>query len=404
MSTSTRGNAGERLKRVYDLYAKETQNLKHQIVDTLGKSSKKYSVDGEGFFGAINDYGNEAVGAINEDERFRTVDTEHYAQWKVTPKVLSAPIEFTGLFAEAAKDDDASFAAAVMKDLERAKDRLLADKNRQFFGMGTGLLCSPTATVASNLTSFTVDSTQYLRRNMVVDMFSGATKTVDSIRISRVDSANNVVHLATSLGAQVDATVEIVKENIRDSAASDGKEMMGLRGIVDDGTDLTTFQNIDASANDEWQSIRIDADSANLTSDLLQRLEDDVRIASGEEGDTYIGHVKQRRKYLDIVVPEKRYMDGKMDAGFTRLTFNGKEFLLDKDCQSNTIYLIKKSEIKRFSLKDLSLVGHEDSGNYLRIAGYDKYEAAWIEYGNLGTGSRKCHGKIVNLAKPSGRE
>ena len=66
--------------------------------------------------------------------------------------------------------------------------------------------------------------------------------------------------------------------------------MMGLRGIVDDGTELTTFENLSASANLIWRGRRIDASSANLTSDLLQRLLDDVMVLGGDQPDTIIMH------------------------------------------------------------------------------------------------------------------
>lgn len=402
MATTLTNVAGA-LKQVYDEYAKSTQNLTPRTINEIGKSAKNYNAGGQGFYGAINDYGNESGGAINETESFRTIDNENTAQWKVTPKVLVWPIEFSGLVAKAADSDEEAFANQVVFALDKAKERLLADENRQFFGLGKGLLASPTATVSTAVTSFTVDTVQYLRRNMVVDIYSSTTKTVDSKRITRVDPVNKVIHFAASFGVAVDATCEIVKENIRDSAASDGKEMMGLRGIVDDGTDLTTFQNIDASTNDEWKSVRIDASSANLTSDLLQRLEDDVMIASGEELDTLIAHPLQRRKYLDILVPEKRYMDGKMDAGFTKLTFNGKSFLLDKDCQTGTVYGIKKSEIRKFELSPIEMASHEGSDQFLRLSNQDAFQAYWRHYSNFGTGSRKCHGKIVSLATPSGR-
>jgi hypothetical protein len=390
------------VKRVYDDYAEKTQNLKHRSIDEIGKSAKKYNAGGAGFYGAINDYGNESVGAISETESFRTIDNENYAQWKVVPKVNVAPIEFSGLVAKAAEGDEESFVNAVVDALDMAKERLLADENRQFFGLGTGLMASPTGAVASDVTSFTVDTTQYLRKNMVIDIFQSTTKTVDSKRISRVDRQNNVIHFATSLGAALTATSEIVKENIRDSAASDGKEMMGLRGIVDDSTDLTTFQDINAATNDEWRAVRINASSANLTSDLLQRLLDDVEVLGGEAPDTLIMHAKQRRKYLDIVVPEKRYMDGKMDAGFSKLQFNGRELLLDKDCQDNVVYAIKKAALRKFELSPLEMASHEGSDQFLRLSNQDAFQAYWRHYSNFGTGKRNAHGKIVSLAKPSG--
>lgn len=395
-------------KRVYDDYVEVQQNLKHHTIDKFAKSRAQYRPGGEGYFGAIDDYGNESVGAINEEEQFRTIDSEHYAQWKVTPKILVAPIQFSGLVAEALKGDDEAFAASIVDALDKGRERLLKDENRQFFGLGTGVLCSPAAAVASNLISFTVTSAQYLRANQVIDIFTSAggaavNAGVTSRRISDVDKVNNLVYLSASLSYSIATTNVIGKENIFDSMPSDGKEMMGLRGIVDDGTDLTTFQNIDATAIGSliWRGRRIAASSANLTSDLLQRLIDDVRVLGGEEPDTILMHPAQRRKYLDIVVPQKRYMDGKMDAGHDSLSFNGLELMLDEDCQTDTVYAVKKDKIRKFELKPMAMGSHDGSDVYLRLANYDVFQAYWRHYCNFGTSKRSAHGKITGLLTPT---
>lgn len=391
------------LKRVYDDYVEGQQNLKARAMDEIAKSLEKYNPGGEGFFGAINTSGNESVGAINETETFRTIDNENYSQYKVSPKVLVAPIEFSGLSSKAADTDDETFVAVVIDALDKARERLLKDENRQFFGLGNGLLANPTAATASDVTSFSVDSAQYLRANMVVDMFTGGTKTVDSIRISDVDKVSNVVFLETSLtSGALTATTDIVKENVRDSAASGGKEMIGLRGIVDDATDLTTFENIDASSTRIWRGRRIDASSANLTSDLLQRLLDDVMILGGEDPDTIIMHPKQRRKYLDLVIPQKRYQDDNLDTGFRKLSFNGTSLWLDIDCQDDTVYAIKKSLIRKFEVEAMTMGTHDGSDRFLRKINADVYQAYWRHYCNFGTSKRNAHGKLVALAKPTG--
>jgi hypothetical protein len=216
-----------------------------------------------------------------------------------------------------------------------------------------------------------------------------------------VDKPANVVYFSTQISVAVTAGSEMVKENIRDTAPSDGKEMMGLRGIIDDGTDVTTFENIDASAKRVWRGIRISS-ATNLTSDLLQRLIDDVRVASGEEPDMLLMHQKQRRKYLDIVVPQKRYADQKLDAGHSSLSFNGKELILDEDCQIDTVYAVTQKHIQRYEVLALSIGKHDGSDQYLRIANYDAFQAYWRQYCNFGTGKRSAHGKLVALLSPSG--
>lgn len=396
------------LKRVYDDYVETQQNLKHHTIDGIAKGLEKFGPGGAGAYLSIRDYGNESGGAINEEEQFRTIDSEHYQQPTVLPKIITWPIQFSGLVSKAADSDVESFAAAVVDALDTARERLLKDENRQFFGLGTGVLASPAAAIASNLLSFTVDSAQYLRANMVIDIFTSAggaavSASVQSLRIADVDKANNLVYFATSVQFSLATTNVIGKENIFDSMPSDGKEMMGLRGIVDDATDLTTFEGLNATTvgNLIWRSRRINASSASLTSDLLQRCIDDVRVLGGEEPDTILMHPAQRRKYLDLVVPQKRFMDGKMDAGFSNLTFNGMELILDEDCQVATVYAITKKLIRKYELAPIAMGTHDGSDAFLRLANYDVFQAYWRHYCNFGTSKRSAHGKIVSLATPS---
>jgi hypothetical protein len=86
MATDLSSIAGA-LKQVYGQYNVQ-QNLKHKALDEIAKSLTKYSNGGQGYFGAINDYGNESGGAINETQSFNTIDNENYQQFKVVPKVI----------------------------------------------------------------------------------------------------------------------------------------------------------------------------------------------------------------------------------------------------------------------------------------------------------------------------
>lgn len=403
MASASLSSLAGLLKRIQEGEVADMQNLEALSFDEFSKSGKKYNAGGKGFFGAINDYGNESVGALNETEQFRTIDSENYQQYTVVPKIMNGPIEITGLAVEASDDDVESFAEGLLKEIQGAKKRLRKDMNRQFFGSGVGTLGTPNAAVTSTLTSFTVSSAQYFRKNMVIDAQSqGVNNSVSHNRITAVDKVNNIIYLTSALGVSLLTTDQIYKENIRVSASSDGKEMMGLDGIVDDSTLLQTFEGLDASTIYEWRAVRINASSANLTSDLLQRLEDDVAVLGGEDPDTLISHKIQRRKYLDLVVPEKRFNDLSMDAGFSKLKFNGKEFWLDVDCQNNQVFAIKRSRIYKFEVAPMAMGGLDDSGTWLRASNFDKFQAYWRQYINMGTDKRNAHGKIVSLAVPSG--
>lgn len=403
MSSANLTSLAGLLKRIQSGEVVDMQNLDARAMDEIAKSAKKYNAGGQGFYGAINDYGNESVGALNETEQFRTIDSEDYQQYVVVPKILNGPVEITGLAAEAADSDEEAFAEAVLKEVQGAKKRLRKDMNRQFYGAGDGKLGAPNAAVASNLTSFTVNSAQYFRKNMVIDGQSqGVDLSVRSNRILNVDKVNNIIYLTNSLQFSMLTTDIFSKENVRQSQSTGGKEMMGLNGIVDDSTSITTFQNLSAASLYEWRGVVINASSANLTSDLLQRLLDDPGTLGGQDPDTLITHKIQRRKYLDLVVPEKRFNDMKLDAGFQKLSFNGIELWLDVDCQNNQVYAIAKSRIYRFEVSPLSMGGLDGSDTWLRATNFDKFQAYWKYYGNFGTDKRNAHGKITSLAVPTG--
>lgn len=389
-------------KQVYDDYVEGQQNLKTMAMDEIGRSLTNYSPGGQGFYGAIDDYGNESIGAINEEETFRTVDAEHYNQWVVTPKILVAPIQFSGLVSKALEGGEESFAKAVVDALDKARERLKKDENRQFFGYGTGVLSSPSATVASNLLSFTVASAQYFRANQVIDIFTstGGASVVSGVRLADVDKVNGILYLPVSIGTALASTNVIVKQNILNSAPTSGKEMMGLEGITDDTTLLATFQGL--TATQIWRGRNIAAASANLTSDLIQRLIDDVHVIGGETIDMLITHPRQRRAYLNLVVPQKRYADGDMDTGFSKLAFNGIDIFLDEDCQIDHLYAIKKSMVRKFELSPMAMASHDGSDVFLRLANQDVFQAYWRHYCNFGTSKRNAHGKLTGLAVPTG--
>jgi hypothetical protein len=124
MSSANLTSLAGLLKRIQSGEVVDMQNLDARAMDEIAKSAKKYNAGGAGFYGAINDYGNESVGALNETEQFRTIDSEDYQQYVVVPKILNGPVEITGLAAEAADSDEEAFAEAVLKEVQGAKKRL----------------------------------------------------------------------------------------------------------------------------------------------------------------------------------------------------------------------------------------------------------------------------------------
>lgn len=394
-------NQQEILKNVYDKMVVDAQNLKPALLEKISKAAERPALGGKGFIISVNDYGNEAAKAINENEGFGTINQEHYANPSVIAKVMIAPFEFSGLAKAISEGDDMAFAQIAAQEMKRSRDRLRATENRMLYGYGKGTLATAAADISGQ--TVIVDSVQYLRLNMVVDVCAtgAATEHASSVTISAINPTTKVVTFVGTVSSVVN-TDELVLENCRASAASDGKEAMGLRGIIDDGTDLATFQGITVSSALYWQSVRNTASSASLTEDLLQQLCDDVNIRSGQEIDTLVMHPKQRRKALELALPQKRFADGILGLGHSKIEFNGMELFLDRDCQPTTVYGFPMKELLLFEI-DAPKLGREDGSDiFLRTSGYDVFQAYWRHYANFGVRRRNALGKIVSLAEPSG--
>lgn len=195
----------------------------------------------------------------------------------------------------------------------------------QAYGDGTGKLATVNGTQTG--TTITFDDVIYLKPGMVVDTYdsTGTTRDEDSVTINSIDRVNNQATFATSISVTDNDIV--VREETKVSAPSDGKEIAGLKLIIDDGTVATTFQSLSRSTYPILRGNVINAGSVNLTNDLLQRAADEASIIGDGRIDMLISRHGQRRKYLDLTTPDKRFLDNKLDRGYQKISWNNLDWL-----------------------------------------------------------------------------
>ena len=93
---------------------------------------------------------------------------------------------------------------------------------------------------------------------------------------------------------------------------------------------------------------------------------------------------------------------GRLDGGFQKLEYNGRDFLIDVDCQDDRIWFLNRDSIKKFGLFDLQFV--EQTGGILK---HDSLSAGDVFYGfmriiaNLGVVQANANSKIVDLVVDS---
>lgn len=318
MAGVTTTTLGGLLKNVYGKRLTQMQNKAAFLWKMLPKSV--YAPKGTGFYPAVSVSGNQAgVAAINETEALPTAGYETVVQFTIVPKIVVETMKITGLARAVSEGDEASFATGLIRTLDEGLENLIKDLNRMSYGRGNGLLGTLAAT-QTGLTQ-TFDTVQYFKPGMVVDQMTGSTETAADLVVSSVDRANNQVTFTASVTGTIND--QFVRANARSSAPTGGKEVAGTTFIIDDGSVSSTFQGQSRTTYPILKGNVIAAGSVNLTNDLLQRASDEVSIVGDGRIDMIISRHGQRRKYLDLTTPDKRFLDDKLDRGYQYIYWNG---------------------------------------------------------------------------------
>jgi len=386
------------LKQVYD--DEGVTNLQNMDADTrkrLTKSTKKPT--GAGFIFSVNVQGNQrGKGNQNELESLRQPDSQTPVQGTIKPKVFTHTIRFSGLSLEIAQTDVDSFADNATFQMDEGMKDAGKELNAQIFRSGSGVLATVNGAVSASTTvPFQNGCPTHFRVGMYLDFFNGSTREAASIQVTAVDIANSQLTMASAV--TLTSGDNIFRERTNDNSPTDGKEYAGLKLAVDDGSIATTYENISTSTYTIWKGIIFDAGAANVSDDLLQRIEARKKIFGGRKTTKIISNTSGLRKYLSVVTPLKRFEKGAtMDSGMEEMpTWNGIEWIVDVDCEFDRIYFVTDDYFKKYEVKELGF--DENGGGIMKWdPGYDGFVAYAKEYANYGSQDRRNLACIKNLA------
>lgn len=341
---------------------------------------------------------------------------------RVRHKFMYATFDIPGPDIEKGKGNVDAFVNTLTDKMRSTTEMVLKDMNMQTYLDGTGVR----ATLMSGTTTggvCQVDRVKYLRVGMHVNVVSTADGV--SLRLTGESDPGDgsgstyytrrwtVMAIAPTASPYPTITLGIgsppVGTVITASATNDmivrhkamGVEMSGLDAIVDDGVNnagAAVLQDIDRTTSPLWKAKVIDLSGAGLTLNSMQISMDIPEIVSGRRTDLLVGSYNARDQYLQLLVPQKRFQDLKLDGGFQVLEYNGRDFLVDVDCPDDEIFFLNRSSIQKYGLFDLAFV--EQTGGILKHA---SLSAGDVFYGfmraicNLGTTQANANSKITNL-------
>lgn len=366
------------------------------LLTNIKRDTKRIDASGKFARLVLNYQWEEGIGARGENVDLPSNVDAGYVNSDVYMKYNYARIKITGAVMAASRDNKGAIARALSTQMASVSVSFRNDMNRQLFGDGYGALCQvTTGDNNATYTTYTVDSTKYLKKGMKIDSYSaksGGAIGLDSATIYDVPSTTTF---------RVEAGSETVIDSdyiFREDARN--QEMMGLLGIVDDEDYRSTLQGINRSTGqgNNWWRAGVQ-DSGALADLKLSDLQDAWTKAEQEDGLTkfIVTTFALRDAYADLLISDRRYVNTlELKGGFKGLAFNDVPIVADKDAIANTMFLLDPSTLAMFISKDVNWM--DDDGHVLnRVANRDAFEAVLRNYQNLGVDNNSKNVVLRNV-------
>lgn len=260
--------------------------------------------------------------------------------------------------------------------LPNAVRRFKAHLDREALGYAQGVM-GKVAAIAGNV--ITVDSAfglatldnaifQFMRNDLIrfaADINGVTLRGAAASKIVSVDpKASKFTVDAVPAGLVVGDFIAIgdsADNSFPGAVGAAPKEMMGLLGMVDDGSVLPTFQNQDRATTMEYQAIVVDAateSAGKFVEDLLIAADDDAFQIGAGQPDIILGSRAAERQYWKNLKQSGTFNDrrgientGGKGRGF-KINLNGREvmFRVARKIPTQLAFLLEKGTFKKWQV------------------------------------------------------
>lgn len=343
---------------------------------------------------------NGGVGSIALGGKLPNAGVESYKESTLQMKQTFGTLWMDDFSIDATKSKKASIVSLLNSQMEGIKDSMRRAIARQWYSVGSGEICKLSAAVSASATII-VDSpmagpeaTWFLEEDQYVYIDEGTTaaasgnvrkiNSVDSATQFTVDAAITSVDNDVVALAQVDGT-SYATSHILGGAAGTEKEMYGLKGLVDDGTELGTVQGIVRSTY-PWFNAYVSENSGTLRP-VTETLMNDVHRNVEKYGTVKLIITTHPvfDAYGETLLNDRRYVNKlELAGGFTGLKFKNAVIVADWDCPVNTMYFLDTSCLAIEELTGMTWMDKDGSALYRAEDNTASYKATLKYYSNLG--------------------
>lgn len=319
-----------------------------------------------------------------------------------------------------ASGDKGAFKDAWQYEMDMFKVDFIDYKNESLWGDGRGIIGLASA-AGSDTTTVSVDSPmgyagsinggRFFQPGQRVAILNSAGTAVLCVRqvVSIAEDGDSIeVNLPVSAVQCPDNAILCRAPNLNVaeiSKVSYNKEMMGMGGFVDDGTQVNDYFDVNRTTTPIARSTVI-PNVGVLNLDVWQQLLDTIaQVGRGKPNEHWMAY-DTRRSYLALSVANRNFISNggptNIDVGFKGNAldedpkFGGAPLLCDKDAPYSRIISWDSRYGLNFELTPLEWAD-EDGAIMSRIDGVDAFEAVARMYGNFCYERPNCSGRLDDI-------
>lgn len=392
------------LKEVYEKALIELLNSRAKTRERFKKEVGSW--EGRKVRYPLNVRRNQGVMATSENGKLPDAGNQVYIEHQIPIKYNHGRIQLSIQVIKHSRSNKGSFKRAMDQEMTGLVRDLGNDLNRQMFGWGKGVLALLNGDPGTT-TTYTVDApggvagsthgNRFLNIGMNVTVHNPADDTIragGARTITAVNTNGNDVTISAAADAACadnDWLIRAAKSSTTSAAdTAINNEAMGLLGLVDDGTYVTTLHNVNRTTYPIFKSTVLSS-VGPLSADILQRGIDVVDQIGEGSPQFFICHHSVRRAYLTLMDADRRYATrsdlsspdaGTKAAKMKDITFGDMPFYVDKDAPYGTLFGIDPTHFTRW-VEAEGEWADDDGTILLRLVDTDAYEARYRVFDNF---------------------
>jgi hypothetical protein len=362
MATQSLALADKILKDLYVGPIVEMLNQKTYLLDQLQRDADH--VDHTGRRAVVPVHKNRNYGQVSTGDA-GTLPNAGRQDWEdaiIPLRYHYAGVELTDVAIEATQSSEGAFISVMEAESRGVAQDMKKQINRQAYGTGDGAMATVSGTPGAG-TSITVDSVQYLKTGMVVDIVlkaTGATTNgVLATTITNVTPSTNTITIGTATAGATANTYGVYLSNgvaPASGGSSRNNEMDGLRNITGNSRVLHSIDS-SVAGNQYWDSAAsLDATggaggTAIVGESFYEQIADFVGGVGNGDVEVFLTSRGMKRRLADTYQSQKRFNDATavtVHGGYTAILVNEIPVIADDDCPKGFAFAINRSALKWF--------------------------------------------------------